>query len=243
MPEHTIGTAEEWRQARLDLLQQEKELVHQSDAVAAQRQALPWVRVEKDHRFDSEDGEVTLADLFRGRSQLLLQHFMFVPDWDEGCPSCSAMADGWNGTRVHLENHDVAMVAVSRAPIEKLVAYRERMGWDFPWVSSGDRDFNFDFGVSFREDQLVAGTEHNYRALQMDAATLPHGGEGSEPVDAGESPGVSAFVLDDGVVYHTYSTYQRGLDGLWGMYQWLDRAPLGRNEDGMWFRRHDQYEA
>ena len=242
MTQHTVGTREEWRTARVALLEAEKELTRRSDELAQQRQQLPWVRVDKDYRFDTNDGEATLADLFRGRSQLIVHHFMFPPAWPEGCPSCSSVADGYNGFRVHLENHDVAMTTVSRAPIEKLTAYKQRMGWSFPWASTFKSDFNFDFGVSYTEEQIARGAEHNFRPLQIDLNMLPNKGKGSEPVDAGESHGVSAFALDDGVVYHTYSSYARGSDVLWGMYQWLDRAPLGRNESGPWFKRHDEYD-
>jgi predicted dithiol-disulfide oxidoreductase (DUF899 family) len=167
---------------------------------------------------------------------------MLPPSWDAGCPSCSSLADSYNGFRVHLENHDVAFVTVSRAPIEKIKAYKGRMGWSFPWVSSYGSDFNFDFGVSFTEEQLAEGAEYNFRPVEIDVATLPNGGKGTQPVDDSESPGMSTFAIQDGEVYHTYSAYSRGLDGLWGMYQWLDRAPLGRNEDGMWFKRHDEYD-
>ncbi|HMC09408.1 MAG TPA: DUF899 domain-containing protein [Actinomycetota bacterium] len=241
MTRHTVGTREEWRTARLALLEAEKELTHRSDEVARQRQQLPWVRIDKDYRFDTQEGEASLRDLFRGRSQLIVHHFMFSPNWTEGCPSCSSVADGYDGFRVHLEHHDVALTAVSRAPIEVLTAYRRRMGWSFPWASSAGSDFNFDFGVSYTEERLAHGAEHNYRRVEVDPRSLPGGGQGVEPVDAAESPGVSAFALDDGVVYHTYSAYSRGTDVLWGMYQWLDRAPLGRNESGPWFRRHDEY--
>jgi predicted dithiol-disulfide oxidoreductase (DUF899 family) len=242
MTGHTIETAEGWRAARLELLEAEKALTRRSDEVARQRQALPWVRVEKDYRFEGEDGEVTLRDLFRGRSQLLVHHFMF-PDPAQGCPSCSSVADGYDGFRVHLEGHDVAMATVSRAPIDAITAYRTRMGWSFPWVSSMGSDFNFDFGVSYTEAQLAAGAEHNYRPLAIDVAALPHDGETDEPFPEAESPGLSTFVLDDGEVFHAYSAYARGTDGLWGMWQWLDRAPLGRNEgDFSWFHRHDEYE-
>jgi predicted dithiol-disulfide oxidoreductase (DUF899 family) len=237
MSTHRTGTREEWLEARQQLLKAEKELTRQGDDLARQRQELPWVRVDKDFVFDTEDGEAGLADLFRGRSQLIVYHFMYGPDWDEGCPSCSGVADGFSQTHLHLQNHDVAFTAVSRAPLEKLLAYRERMGWGFPWASSGRSDFNFDFNVSFTEESVAAGTQaYNFRALdgrQLDPKELPS-----------ELPGMSAFALDDGVVYHTYSAYSRGLDGLWNMWQWLDRAPLGRNEgDYSWFRRHDQYEG
>ncbi len=241
MTDHNIGTREEWVEARRALLDAEKEHTRRGDELARQRQQLPWVRIEKDYRFDGVDGEVSLPDLFRGRSQLLVHHFMYAPSWDEGCPSCSSVADGYNGFRLHLENHDVAMTAVSRAPIAKLTAYKRRMGWSFPWVSSFRSDFNFDFGVSYTESQLAHGAEHNLRPLDIEV-TLPHGGTTDDPVDAAESVGFSAFVFDSGIVYHTYSTYERGTDALWGMWQFLDRAPLGRNEGDMsWFRRHDQY--
>lgn len=238
---HTVGTRHEWRAARVRLLEAEKELTRRSDELARQRQELPWVRVDNEYVFDTEDGPATLADLFRGRSQLIVQHFMFPPSWDAGCPSCSAMVDGWAGSRVHLENHDVAMTAISRAPLDKLLAYRHRMGWDIPWASSAGNTFNFDFGVSFTERHLAEGTEYNFRTIPTEASELPHGGDSDEPIDDAESPGVSTFVLEDGQVFHSYSAYARGVDAVWGMYQWLDRAPLGRNEDGMWFRRHDEY--
>ncbi|TDY20711.1 putative dithiol-disulfide oxidoreductase (DUF899 family) [Paraburkholderia sp. BL6665CI2N2] len=249
---HSIGTREEWLAARLELLEAEKALTRQSDELARQRQALPWVRIDKPYRFETDEGSASLADLFRGRSQLLVYHFMFGPDYAAGCPSCSAVADGFNGSVVHLANHDVAMTAVSRAPLAKLQAYRRRMGWTFPWASSAGSDFNFDSNVSFTEQQQREGSvEYNYQrgGHAMDATPAP------APVvefatacgtDAStyslDRPGMSAFVLEDGAVYHTYSTYGRGVDALWGMYQWLDRAPKGRNETGVWWRRHDEYE-
>jgi len=251
MTDHKTGTREEWLAARLDLLQAEKELTRRSDEVARRRQDLPWVRVDKDYRFETDDGSAALADLFRGRSQLLVYHFMFGPDYKAGCPSCSAIADGFDGFVVHLANHDVTLAAVSRAPLAKLQAYKRRMGWAFPWASSRGGDFNFDFNVSFTEDQQRAGgVEYNYErgGHAMDATPVP------QPVAdlaatcgtdaatyARDRPGMSAFVLEDGVVYHTYSTYSRGVDGVWGMYHWLDRAPKGRNETGIWWRRHDEY--
>jgi predicted dithiol-disulfide oxidoreductase (DUF899 family) len=251
MTDHKTGTREEWLAARLDLLQAEKELTRRSDEVARRRQDLPWVRVDKDYRFETDDGSAALADLFRGRSQLLVYHFMFGPDYKAGCPSCSAIADGFDGFVVHLANHDVTLAAVSRAPLAKLQAYKRRMGWAFPWASSRGGDFNFDFNVSFTEDQQRAGgVEYNYErgGHAMDATPVP------QPVAdlaatcgtdaatyARDRPGMSAFVLGDGVVYHTYSTYSRGVDGVWGMYHWLDRAPKGRNETGIWWRRHDEY--
>jgi predicted dithiol-disulfide oxidoreductase (DUF899 family) len=236
MTDHRIGTHDEWLAARLDLLKAEKELTRLNDDLARQRRELPWVRIDKDYVFDTDDGEATLADLFRGRSQLLVYHFMFGPDWDEGCPSCSSIADGFDETHLHLQNHDVAFTAVSRAPLAKVRAYRDRMGWNFPWASSGRSDFNFDFNVSFTEESVASGGSYNFRSLegwQVDPAHLPF-----------EGPGMSAFALEGGVVYHTYSAYSRGVDALWNMWQWLDRMPLGRNEgDLSWFRRHDQYEA
>ena len=247
-----IGTREDWLAARVALLAAEKELTRRSDELARQRQALPWVRIDKAYRFDTDEGEASLADLFQGRSQLLVYHFMFGVDYSAGCPSCSAIADGFNGVATHLANHDVMLTAVSRAPLAKLQAYKRRMGWSFPWASSHGSDFDADFNVWFSEEQQRAGDiEYNYRrgGHAMDETTvLP------EPVvrqaaacgtDAAtytrDRPGLSAFVREDGVVYHTYSAYARGLDGLWGMYQWLDRAPRGRNEAGVWWRRHDEY--
>jgi predicted dithiol-disulfide oxidoreductase (DUF899 family) len=250
MTTHTTGTREEWLAARLKLLQAEKELTRRSDELARQRQELPWVRVDKAYRFETDEGSASLADLFRGRSQLLVYHFMFGPGYTAGCPSCSAIADGFNGIVVHLDNHDVAMTAISRAPLDKLHAFKRRMGWTFPWASSHGNDFNFDFNVSLTEEQQRrGGFEYNYRP----GAALRSRGDGGPVAEiaamAGtdaatflrQLPGMSAFVLEDGVVYHTYSTYARGLDGLWGMYQWLDRAPKGRNETGVWWRHHDMY--
>ena len=250
---HATGTREEWLAARLELLEAEKSLTRQSDALARQRQALPWVLVEKTYRFETEQGAAELEDLFAGRTQLLVYHFMFGPDYAAGCPSCSMIADGFDGFAVHLANHDVTLMAVSRAPLAKLLAYRERMGWRFPWASSAGGDFSFDFNVSFTEAQQQAGTiEYNYRqgGARMKTAKPPEAiGRfaatcGTDvPTYTRERPGMSAFVRRDGRIYHTYSTYARGLDGLWGAYQWLDRAPLGRNENGVWWRRHDEYGA
>jgi predicted dithiol-disulfide oxidoreductase (DUF899 family) len=257
MTKHTTGTRKEWLAARLDLLKAERELTHRSDELARRRQDLPWVRIDKEYRFATEEGSASLADLFRGRSQLLIYHFMFGPDYTAGCPSCSAIADGFNGFVTHLANHDVMLFAVSRAPLAKLQAYKRRMGWTFPWASSFDSDFNSDFNVWFTEEQQREGRiEYNYQReppMQlsegpgMPSRSMPD----DEPVAAmtgtdvatygRERPGMSAFVLENGVVYHTYSAYARGLDGLWGMYQWLDRAPKGRNETGYWLRRHDEY--
>jgi predicted dithiol-disulfide oxidoreductase (DUF899 family) len=250
--QHATGTREEWLAARLELLEVEKELTRRSDEVARQRQQLPWVRLDKDYRFETDQGSASLADLFSGRSQLLVYHFMFGPEYTAGCPACSAIADGFNGSVVHLENHDVAMFAISRAPLVNLQAYKRRMGWSFPWASSFGSDFNYDFDASYTEEQQRQGTiEYNYRPMDV-KPILQAGEEG--PVaefatmvgtDAAtytrEAPGMSAFALEDGVVYHTYSAYARGVDALWGMYQWFDRAPKGRNETGPWFRRHDEY--
>ena len=246
----TIGTREEWLKARLELLEAEKEHTRRSDELAARRQALPRVRIDKTYEFDTDEGRATLPDLFRGRSQLLVYHFMFGPDYKAGCPSCSSIADGFNGIAVHLANHDVTLGAVSRAPLAKLQAFKQRMGWTFPWASSFGGDFNADFAVGFTpEQQRTGGIEYNYRRekawqLRGDGGIVSEIAA-STGTDAAtytrERPGVSAFVLEDGVVYHTYSTYARGLDAMWGMYQWLDRAPLGRNEPDLWWRRHDEY--
>lgn len=250
MTTHAIGTREEWLAARLELLQAEKALTRQSDEVTLQRQQLPWVRVDKEYRFDTDEGSASLTDLFRGRSQLLVYHFMFGPDYKAGCPSCSAIADGFNGFAVHLANHDVMLTAVSRAELPKLQAFKQRMGWTFPWASAHDTDFNADFNVFFTEtQQREGGIEYNYR---RERPFVPREGPvagsaaqaGTDPATfVRERPGLSAFVLEDGVVYHTYSAYARGLDSLWGMYQWLDRAPKGRNENGMWWRHHDRYDS
>ncbi|RPH51090.1 MAG: DUF899 domain-containing protein [Planctomycetota bacterium] len=250
MTKHLTGTREEWLAARLKLLEAEKELTRRSDDLARRRQELPWVRIDKEYRFETDEGTASLADLFQGRSQLLVYHFMFGPEYKAGCPSCSAVADGFDGFVVHLANHDVAFSAVSRAPLEKLQAYKRRMGWTFPWASSLGGPFNFEFTVSFTEEQQREGRiEYNYRR-EASWQLRGDGGPVAEiaamtGTDAAaytrERPGMSVFVLEDGVVYHTYSTFARGLDGLWSMYPWLDRAPKGRNETGVWWRRHDEY--
>jgi predicted dithiol-disulfide oxidoreductase (DUF899 family) len=257
MTKHRIGTRQDWLAARLELLTAEKQLTRRGDELTRQRQALPWVRIDKEYRFETEQGSASLGDLFGGRSQLMVYHFMFGPDYAAGCPSCSSIADGFNGIAVHLQNHDVAFAAVSRAPLAKLQAYRQRMRWTFPWVSPLGSDFNADFNVSFTVEQQRQGIEYNYRRepaweVAGIGAALTKRGEGPVAEHAAmtgtdvatytrERPGMSAFVLEDGAIYHTYSTFARGLDGLWGMYPWLDRAPKGRNETGTWWRRHDEY--
>jgi predicted dithiol-disulfide oxidoreductase (DUF899 family) len=253
MTDHKTGTREEWLAARLGLLEAEKELTRRSDELARRRQELPWVRLDKEYRFETDEGSASLADLFRGRSQLLVYHFMFGPDYTAGCPSCSAIADGFDGSVIHLANHDVTLSAVSRAPLAKLQKFKRQMGWSFPWASSFGSDFNFDFNVSVTEEQQRHGAvEYNYErgghaldAKPEAAAEGPVAFAAMTGTDVAaytrERPGMSAFALEDGVIYHAYSTYARGLDGLWGMYQWLDRAPKGRNETGIWWRRHDEY--
>jgi predicted dithiol-disulfide oxidoreductase (DUF899 family) len=254
MTSHLTGTHDEWLAARLELLEAEKEHTRRGDELAQQRRALPWVPVEKDYRFQTEDGEASLADLFKGNSQLLVYHFMFGPEYSGGgCPVCTTIADGFSGSVVHLANHDVTLMAISRAPLDALQAYKQRMGWTFPWASSADTDFNYDYAVSFTEEQQRTGEgDYNFRARQP----MPENPEPNPFLDkiaamtgtdaatyAREAPGMSAFILEDGVVYHTYSAYARGVDAIWGMYPWLDRAPKGRNETGPWFRRKDEYDA
>jgi predicted dithiol-disulfide oxidoreductase (DUF899 family) len=252
---HLTGTHQEWLAARLELLEAEKDLTRRSDELTRRRRELPWVRVDKAYRFDTHEGNASLAELFRGRSQLLVYHFMFGQDYSAGCPSCSSIADGFNGFAIHLAHHDVMLWAVSRAPLAKLEAYKHRMGWAFPWASAFGSEFNYDFNVSFTEEQRRQGSvEYNFRPSRprtrkpqsdTSAASVPHANAAMSGVDlptyAREAPGMSAFVLDDGVVFHTYSTYARGLDVLWGMYQWLDRAPKGRNDSGAWLHHHDKY--
>jgi len=260
MTQHKTGTREEWLKARLDLLKAEKEHTHRGDELAKRRQDLPWVRIDKPYRFETEEGSASLADLFKGRSQLLVYHYMFGPDYSAGCATCSTIADGFDGSVIHLANHDVTLMAISRAPFPKIQAYKQRMGWTFPWASSFGNDFNFDFGISFTEEEQRDGDiEYNYN---REAAWTQLGigdtmtSQGENPVVQNatmtgtdvatytrERPGMSAFALEDGVVYHAYSAFSRGVDGLWAMYQWLDRAPKGRNETGMWWRRHDEYKT
>jgi len=242
------GTQEEWLAARRELLAAEKEHTRRGDELARMRRELPWVRVDKQYEFATDDGKASLAEVFRGRSQLLVYHFMLGPEYTAGCPSCSAIADGFDGFAVHLMHHDVMFTAVSRAPLAKIQAFKQRMGWSFPWASAYESDFNYDYGVSFTEAQQRSGVvDYNFGSENF---VPPTDGDSAFATSAGvdvatfmrEGPGMSAFALEDGVVYHTYSTYARGLDGLWGMYQWLDRAPLGRNESGVWWRRHDEYD-
>jgi predicted dithiol-disulfide oxidoreductase (DUF899 family) len=250
-----VGSREEWRAARVELLEREKELTRLSDELAQKRQELPWVALEKDYELDTEEGKKPLAELFEGRSQLLVYHFMFGPKYTGGCPTCSSIADTFDGIRVHLNHHDVTFMACSRAPLDRLLAYRKRMGWAFPWASSHESDFNFDFGVSFTEEQQRSGGEYNFRSfptmqpvIEADIEPIVEqaAATGTDPAGyMAEAPGMSAFALDDGVVYHTYSAYARGLDPLMGYYRWLDRAPKGRNEGDpprFWLRRHDEYE-
>jgi predicted dithiol-disulfide oxidoreductase (DUF899 family) len=254
-----VVSQKEWLAARIELLKAEKELTRRSDELARRRQELPWVRVDKEYRFETDEGGASLADLFRGRSQLLIYHFMFGPDYTAGCMTCSMIADGFNGFVVHLANHDVTLSAVSRSPFKKLQAYKRRMGWTFPWASSFGNDFNADFNVSFTEEQQrEGGIEYNYRRepawqVRSDegmASRMEGNPVADNAVATGtdmatytrERPGLSAFALEDHVVYHTYSTYARGLDALWCIYPWLDRAPKGRNETGAWWHRHDEYD-
>ena len=248
---HPLATREEWLRQRLDLLKAEKELTRQSDEVARQRQELPWVRVEKDYEFETDDGRASLKDLFRNRSQLIVYHLMFGPDYKAPCPSCSMIADGFDGFWVHLAHHDVMLWAISRAPLQKLQERKAKMGWTFPWASSFGSDFNFDFGVGFTEAQQSHGYQYNFQEQAPIAPSARGAADGfaamcgvSLPTFLREMPGMSAFVLEEGEIYHSYSTYARGLDGLWGAYQWLDRAPFGRNEQGgVWWKRHDEYGA
>ena len=259
MTKQKTGTREEWLAARLKLLEAEKEHTRRGDELTRRRQELPWVRIDKEYRFETDEGKASLPDLFRGRSQLLMYHHMFGPDYTAGCATCSTIADGFNGFAIHLAHHDVMLWSVSRAPLAKLQAYKQRMGWTFPWASSFSGDFNFDFDVSFTKEQQrgeEGGIEYNYRheppwrgddriITRMSGDPVADNAfmTGTDPATyTRERPGVSAFALEDGVVYHTYSAFARGVDGLWGMYQWLDRAPRGRNEKGMWWRRHDEYD-
>jgi predicted dithiol-disulfide oxidoreductase (DUF899 family) len=252
---HKVATRDEWLAARRELLEQEKALTRRSDELARKRQELPWVRVEKEYEFETDEGTKTLPELFDGRSQLLVYHFMFGPSYTAGCPTCSAAADTFDGAVVHLNHRDVTFLCASRAPLEKLTAYKRRMGWTFPWVSSLGSDFNFDFGVSFTEQQQREGAEYNYRSIEL-ISILEEGVESSAIAALAASvgtdlagyltelPGVSAFALEDGVVYHTYSAYARGGEFLLGFYPMLDRVPKGRDEGDPpedWIRRRDEY--
>jgi predicted dithiol-disulfide oxidoreductase (DUF899 family) len=239
--EHNVGTREEWQVAREALLEREKELTRRNDELARERRELPWVPIEKEHCFESADGTKTLAELFDGRSQLLVYHFMFGPDYEAGCPVCSSSADGFDAAVPHLNARDVTFLCISRAPLEKLQAYEQRMGWKFPWVSSHDSDFNFDFDVSAPEERIAPMLERGappvVTQLAAECGTAPLG-------YMTEQQALSAFALSDGVVYHTYSTYARGVEIAMGFYALLDRAPRGRNESGstdFWIRRHDEY--
>lgn len=235
MTEHSVATREDWLQARMALLAEEKEFTRVRDALSAKRRALPWVRIDEPYRFEGDDGPLTLSDLFGARRQLIVYHFMFAPDWEKPCKSCSFWADGFNGVIAHLAQRDTALVAVSRAPLEKLQARKRQMGWSFPWVSSGDGDFNYDFSVSFRDEDVKSG-----------AATYNYGPKHGSMTDL---PGISAFVKgDDGGVHHTYSTFARGLDLINPAYNLLDLTALGRQEEGLpfsmsWVRLRDEYAA
>ena len=255
MTEHRTGTHEEWLAVRIELLEREKEQTRRSDELAKQRRELPWVQVEKEYGFESDEGTKALAELFDGRSQLLVYHFMFGPEYAAGCPMCSAAADTFNGAIVHLNHRDVTFLCASRAPLEKLQAYKRRMGWRFPWASSLGSDFNFDFGVSFTREQQRENIEYNYRSFDptpvLEAGAPSPLSEiaaasGTDPAGyLTEAHGLSAFAFSDGVVYHTYSSYARGCEFLLGYYPLLDRAPKGRNEGDppeLWIRRHDEYE-
>ncbi len=234
MSERNVVSWEQWLDLRRQHLLKEKEFTRLRDQLSRERRALPWVRVDKDYRFVGESGELGLAELFAGRHQLIVYHFMYGPDWDEGCPSCSFWADNFNGTVIHLQHRDINLVAVSRAPIEKLTAYKQRMGWGFQWVSSLGSDFNHDYQVSFTADEMDAGEVfYNFGRTRFPSS---------------EAPGISVFYReDDGSIYHTYSCYARGLDMLNGAYHFMDLVPKGRDEEGLpytmaWLRRRDQYD-
>jgi predicted dithiol-disulfide oxidoreductase (DUF899 family) len=245
MTDHKVARREEWLVAREALLAREKEHTRMGDELARQRRELPWVRVEKEYRFETHEGTRTLAELFDGRSQLLVYHFMFGPSYEAGCPTCSSSADAVNGVLAHLNARDVTMVYVSRAPLEKLRAYKRRMGWSFPWVSSAGSDFNFDFDASRTEEQTRKGIRPMIEAGMPQVVDYLASASGTDVVGyLSEGPGLSAFVLDEGAVYHVYSTTSRGLEFLMGYYPILDRAPKGRDEADspqLWLRRHDEY--
>ncbi|MDH3688759.1 MAG: DUF899 domain-containing protein [Gammaproteobacteria bacterium] len=233
MQHHEVVSRDEWLVARKELLTKEKELTRLRDQLSQERRALPWEKVEKEYVFDGPNGNETLADLFEGRSQLIISHFMYGPDWEEGCPSCSFWADNYNGIGIHLNHRDINLIVVSRARLETLEAYKKRMGWNFKWVSSHGTDFNYDSHVSFTPDEMERGEMfYNYRV-------------GKFPSE--EAPGISVFYKNEqGEVFHTYSCYARGLDMLNGAYHYMDLVPKGRDEDHLpytmaWLRRHDQY--
>jgi len=241
MTDHPTVTREEWNAAREKLVEREKELTHMNDALTKARQELPWVRIEKDYRFETDDGSKTLAELFDGRSQLLIYHHMFGPDYTAGCPVCASVTDSLNAAVPHLNARDVTFLCVSRAPLERLQAYKRRMGWQFPWVSSFGTEFNFDFGASRRKEEAPLFPEGETPPIinQLAEAT------GTDAAGyLSEGPALTAFTLADGDVFQTYSAYARGLEVLMGYYALLDRVPKGRDEEGQtefWIRRHDEY--
>jgi predicted dithiol-disulfide oxidoreductase (DUF899 family) len=245
MADHRIATREEWQAARDELLRREKEHTRLGDELAQARRELPWVQVEKEYRFDTDDGMRSLAELFDGRSQLLVYHFMFGPSYEAGCPVCSSGADAVNAVLPHLHARDVTMLYVSRAPLEKLQAYKRRMGWSFPWASSADSDFNFDFGVSYTDEQVRDNAGEMLEGEPPPVLQQMARETGTDVAGyLSEGPGFTAFALAGGSVYHTYSTYARGLEFLLGYYPILDRAAKGRDEEGsseFWLRRHDEY--
>jgi predicted dithiol-disulfide oxidoreductase (DUF899 family) len=235
MEKHKVVGRQEWLEARKEFLAKEKEFTRLRDQLSQGRRDLPWVRVEKPYVFDGPGGKQTLSDLFGGSHQLIIYHFMLGPDWDAGCKSCSFWADNFNGIDAHLKHRDVSLLAVSRAPLPKIEAFKKRMGWSFNWVSSFGNDFNYDYNVSFTPEQLAKGEVfYNFRKLQTSMSELP---------------GISVFYKDDdGAIFHTYSCYARGLDLMNGAYNFLDLAPKGRDEAGLshamsWVRHHDMYEA
>jgi predicted dithiol-disulfide oxidoreductase (DUF899 family) len=244
MPDHNVVSADEWQAARDELLDREKEHTRMADELARRRRELPWVAVENEYRFDADDGTRTLAELFDGRSQLLVYHFMFGPTYEAGCPTCSSMADGFNGLLPHLHARDMTLLCVSRAPLAKLQAYKQRMGWSFPWVSSGNTDFSFDFGGAMRDEQV----QEQFAPIEQELPPIARQNADASGTDllayVGELPAASVFALQDGTVYHTYGTTWRGVEFLMGYYPILDRLPKGRDEGDAfqtWIRRRDEY--